>query len=161
MDDPLIDFENYLNFNASTGMFLYHDEYFAGISVINLFNTISRPMYFPGFNQVIYGTGGYRFRNENASVILEPSTTLKYEIGRANLLTDFHVKIYAPKYGWICFSYISNTQMALTLALRIYKSYYFAYKYGGLLNNMNTNAKNSHGIMLGFNLGVNRYTAGI
>ena len=160
-DDPLIRFENYTNVNTSVGTYIYHNEYFVGFSGVNLINTAAMPMNFTLSNRVFYGLGGYRFRNENGSVILEPSVVLKYDLTERSTLMDIHAKMYLTKYGWLCFSYLNNAQFKVILALRVYKYYYLAYKFAWIQNGLSTYTYNTHGIMLGINLGVNRNTTNI
>ncbi len=157
-DDPLISFENHTDVNTSVGTYIYHNEYYAGFSGVNLFNTATSPMNFPALKQVLYGLGGYRFRNESGTLILEPSVTLKYYLREHSLHTDFHVKMYLTKYGWLSISYLNEAQLEFILALRVYKFYYIAYKFAGVQNELSTCTNNTHGIILGINLGVNRNT---
>jgi type IX secretion system PorP/SprF family membrane protein len=160
-DDPLIHFENHTDVNASVGTYIYHNEYFAGFSGVNIFNTATSQMNFAALKQVLYGQGGYRFRNENGSIILEPSVIIKYYIRDHTNNMDFHVKLYVPKYGWLSVSYVNEARLEFILALRVHKSYYLAYKYAGVQSELSTSAGNTHAIMLGINLGVNRNTATI
>jgi len=161
IDDPLINFEPCTRGNTSIGAYISNNEYYAGISAVNLLNSASDQQFYALSNRILFGNCGYRFRNETGSVILEPSLALKYMMTDGSLLPDFHIKLYALNYGWINFSYIDKSLMRIVLALRIYKSCYFAYKYAFTVSGMGTYHRNTHGIMLGMNLGVNRYTTNV
>jgi type IX secretion system PorP/SprF family membrane protein len=158
-DDPLIHFENHTDMNTSVGTYIYHNEFFAGISGVNLFNTAASPMNFASHNQILYGLGGFQLRNENRSIILEPSITFRYYLIEHTNAADFHLKLYLTKYGWISFSYLSTSQMEFILALRVHKMYYFAYKFTAAQKQLSPYTNYTHGIMLGINLGVNRNTS--
>lgn len=155
-DDPLISFENHTNVNTSVGTYLYQNEYFLGFSGVDLFNTAASSMNFTLLKQALYGMGGYRFQNVSGSVILEPSVILKYYIREQSVHADFHVKIYLIKHGWLSISYLNETQLSLMLAVRVWKFYYVAYKFSLTQNELNSYTGNTHGILLGINLGVNR-----
>jgi len=160
-DDPLINFEDHTDVNASVGSTIYHNEFYAGISGVNLFNTATVPMNFVALKQVFCGIGGYRFRNDRGSIILEPSMAFKYFLNDQTNLIDFYLKLYVVKYGWLSVSYLNETQLQCILALRVYKSYYIAYKYADIENDLASYTNSTHGIMVGVNLGVNRNTAAI
>jgi type IX secretion system PorP/SprF family membrane protein len=153
--DPLIEFDRYVNLNSNIGTYLYHEEYFAGVSAVNLFNPGDDPFYFTSTNQIIYCFAGYRFRNKNGSILLEPSLAMKYVLESNSFVPDYHVKIYASGYGWLNCSYMENNRLKLILAIRVHDDWYVGYKMTSVQSGLRTYAKNTHGIMIGINLGVN------
>ena len=160
VDDPVIDFENHTTVNTNAGAYLHAPQYFAGFSVTDIFRTKAENMVYPGSSQGFYVMGGYRFKNQNTSMILEPSVTWKYYPENKTMVRlDYHAKLYFSKYGWAGFSYIDGDQFEFIAAVRILRSYYIAYRFVSVQRGLNDFTKNDHGIMLAKNLGVNRNTA--
>lgn len=158
VNDPLINFGSYTNVNSNAGMYLYHSEYFTGISVVDLFRNNAGNMVYNSSQRGFYIMGGYRFKNDNASLILEPSVTGKFYMEQQKRQFDYHVKLYFPKYGWLGFSFIDGNQLEFIAAVHVLKSYYIAYRFA-TVQGVTTYTGNNHGIILAKNLGVSRNTA--
>lgn len=159
--DPLVDFESQLSANANFGLLYYHKDYFVGVSSTNLFNTKIESTVESETPRNLYAVGGYRFFPAGNQFIVEPSITYSRDFENAENFFDYSAKLYLVKYGWLRLSYYKDFEMKITVALRMYKSFYLAYTFANVNSDLNIYTKNTHGISIGKNLGVNRNTTNI
>ncbi|MBN1182090.1 MAG: type IX secretion system membrane protein PorP/SprF [Bacteroidales bacterium] len=159
--DPLVDFESQLSANAGFGLFYYSKKYFAGVSSTKLFNTSIESTVENESPRNFYAVGGYRFFPAGNLFALEPSITYSRDFEESENYFDYNAKLYLVKYGWLRFSYYKDFEMKITVALRMYKSFYLAYTFANVNSELNSYTENTHGITIGKNLGVNRNTTNI
>ncbi|MBN1118829.1 MAG: PorP/SprF family type IX secretion system membrane protein [Bacteroidales bacterium] len=159
--DPLVDFESQLSANASFGLFYYHKNYFAGVSSTNLFNTSIEKTVENESPRNIYVVGGYRFFPAGNLFAVEPNITYGRDFEKSENYFEYNAKLYLIKFGWLRLSYYKEFEMKITVALRIYKSFYLAYTFANVNSELNSYTNNTHGITIGKNLGVNRNTTNI
>ena len=158
IDDPLVTFESSTNTNINSGLYYYHRKYFAGISMINLLKPTPGQYVNVESDQIFYLIGGYRFRNKEKSIFIEPMFTYSHNIENGLNHLDCHARFHFINYGWVSISYKNTKQIGVILTLNVHKSLYVAYMFTSVPKEMQPYGNNTHGIVIGANLGVSNHT---
>jgi hypothetical protein len=91
-------------------------------------------------------------------LIIEPSFTYGYDFDNEIHRIDIHNKFYLTKYGWASISYKNFKQVGIMVVFKVKRSLYIGYNFSGGPKDIGVYGTGTHGIVLGRNLGVSRYT---
>jgi type IX secretion system PorP/SprF family membrane protein len=142
--------------DGSVGMWLYHRNYYVGISTLQLFNNKVNIGETPTasatgqLNRHYYGTAGYRFRlNEDFTLI--PSVLVK-GVYPAPAALDLNLKLRYKDVVYLGASYRNQDAFIALIGVVIKKQYEVAYAYDFGLSSLNSYHQGSHEFLIGVRL---------
>lgn len=152
-DDPLLPAvkDSYYDFNANAGMYLSSRYYFAGLAINHLLPLDNKFENGEKVKQDFILHGGYMFWS-GEDLSLEPAINLRY-LDYETLEFDIRAKLYIQHKHWISVSYRSYNALRLAAGLLV-ESFYLAYNYELNLSSMINYSAGTHGVHLGWNLGM-------
>ena len=137
--------------DASVGLYLYGDHWYAGASAFQLFaNSLKMYNVRNGLNRLkvhFYLMGGYIFENSD-NFSIEPAILIK-KTAPVPLLVDFNTRFTYLKKIWLGASYRTSDAVALMVGYIHNEKYYFGYSYDIGINDIKKYNSGSHEIMLG------------
>lgn len=160
--DQNSDFQNFTNgnnnntfFDAGAGLFLYHNKFFVGYSLDNLFN---RDLGFGEASEAKFAghhylTGGYRF-DLSEKVGFTPSTLLRMTSG-APLSIDLSGRVDINNKFWGAISVRPEDAVIFMAGFSIAKNLNIGYSYDATTSDINTRGNGSHEFILNIMLDKN------
>lgn len=151
MDDPLISW-NKINAtipNINSGLWLYNNKYFTGLSFANLidFNKQKNVIYYKENIRTLYLTGGYNIFISKST--LEPVILVRYL--NNNTWIDATLKYKYKNCIWLSASYESPNLSTICLAIK-YRKYCLGYGYEYSFSPIYNYTYGNHQIFIGYNL---------
>jgi len=157
VNDPLYTGTDEVSYvpDANFGVYLYNDNYFAGLSAVHLFESSVRL----GDNisndgvmlRHFYATAGYTFHLRDL-VDLEPSVIVRKTMD-SDMYYDVTMKLYINHF-WMAASYRTNDQIVGMIGVN-YNQYYIGYSYDHYTDNLIADSSNgTHEITLGINFDI-------
>lgn len=142
--------------DMSFGGYVYNDDFFAGIAIMQLFTARVHLFKNESFNATIpltqhfYLTSGYKFHLDD-EFDLQPSILISGTVG-SPMVVDFNMKVdYQKKiFGGLTYRY--NDALVLLLGLKIKQQFTFAYSYDIITSQLRKTNSGSHEIILSFDL---------
>lgn len=142
--------------DVSIGTYLYSDEFYAGIAVMQLFTSRVRLFKNETFNATIpltqhfYVISGYNFHLDDEFDLL-PSLLISGTVG-SPMQIDFNLKVdYQKKiFGGLTYRY--NDALVLLLGLKIKQRFTFGYSYDIVISPLKKTNSGSHEIIIAFDI---------
>lgn len=138
--------------NFGSGIFLYHQKYYAGISVPKLFKTnLNKGDNSASANEIkqhYFIAGGY-IHELNSEWKLKPSVLTKLVNGAPPSADITAQALYQDKY-WLGITYRVGDALAFLLNMQINTQIMAGYSYDATISGMNNVSNGSHEIMLSF-----------
>lgn len=156
MNDPALSHTKVTTFipNADFGMYLYSEQFFVGISSMQLFKTKILLGYNDTdnnfFTRHYFANAGYNI-SLNDNTVIQPSVLLKSSNLESHEL-DFNLKATFNENYFVGLSYRTASEVSAFLGL-YYKSYVFGYAFDYSLNSLSKHTNGTHEILLGINIG--------
>lgn len=147
--------ENIIVPDASFGVYLYTDDYYAGFSVPQLFET-KAAFSDAGGDQIgslarhYTFLGGFYFK-ANATLSIEPSVLVK-AVKASPIQIDINSKFHFQNKFWLGLSYRTGDAFAVLAGLKIKNRFHLGYSYDLTLTELRFHSGGSHEIMLGYHL---------
>lgn len=158
--DPLIDGRENTLFvpDASAGVYYMHGRFYAGLSTLNLFESVLKfgsDQSYSNYKleRYHYFMSGYRYDLGDGFEI-EPSVLLKSS-ERVNLQADINVKAYYQRDYWLGLSYRTGNAIISMVGVSIGKLY-FGYAYDYSFKDVQNLTYGSHEILIGVKIGDSR-----
>jgi len=138
--------------DANLGVYLYHNDFYAGFSTAQLINTKLK-LYEPGtgLNKLkthFFLTGGYRY-DINTDFTLEPSAILKGTAPKA-VQFDVNTRVTWQKMVWLGLSYRTGDAVSVLVGYSYEEKIYFGYSYDITLSDLRRHNTGTHEIMFGY-----------
>ncbi len=142
--------------DVSLGTYLYNDDFYAGIAVMQLFTSRVRLFKNETFNATIpltqhfYLTSGYNFHLDD-EFDLQPSLLISGTVG-SPMQIDFNMKVdYQKKiFGGLTYRY--NDAIVMLLGLKIKQRFTFGYSYDIVISPLKKTNSGSHEIIIAFDI---------
>jgi len=142
--------------DVSLGTYIYNDDFFAGIAVIQLFTSRVHLFKNESFEAVIpliqhfYLTSGYKFHLDE-EFDLQPSMLISGTVG-SPIQIDFNMKLdYQKKiFGGLTYRY--DDALVILLGMKIKQRFMLAYSYDIVISQLRKTNSGSHEIILSFDL---------
>jgi len=108
INDPVVSWNitRAFNFNASTGVYLYHEKFFAGLSAVQLLPTNSS-LNTHANTRTFFLFTGMNFYDPERSFIYHPSLLYSFNL-EGDMHANLNIKIIYRESSWILFSYRHN-----------------------------------------------------
>jgi type IX secretion system PorP/SprF family membrane protein len=160
--------------NVGTGVYVYSDRYYIGISMPHILNmSLSQRLSYSGTGDIVarqyrhyFATAGVVLGKETATVKYKPSVLIKYAQGQDRNIPDFDVNmsfLFVDRF-WLGVSartggnrvgphfsdIVGIFEMLVTQQLRV------GYAYDYVLSNIGYHTHGSHEIMLGYQFGYQK-----
>ncbi len=138
--------------DASVGVYLYAENYYAGFATTQLFN--NKLKLFDeknGLNKLkshFFLTGGYNYEI-NRDFQVEPSMILKGSFPRA-LQLDINTRVIYQEMAWLGLSFRSQDALSLLLGYNHEKKIYVGYSYDFTVTDLRKYNSGTHEIMIGY-----------
>lgn len=145
--------------DASIGTWLYHKNYYAGISFFQIFNNQVKLGSFKDIdvptklNHHYFATAGYRVPlNDNLTLV--PSIVFK-AVSPAPVQVDLNTKLKYKELAWVGASYRNKDAMVAMAGVTLKEHWDIAYAYDFTVSEMKNYSSGSHEIMIGYRLARN------
>jgi type IX secretion system PorP/SprF family membrane protein len=143
--------------NFGTGLYLYSNKMFAGLSAPHLINYKPRTTFYIGKSnapQLIrhyYLNVGYVF-DKNKNVILKPSVLVKY-VENSPVQADFNLNVLFSRLLWVGASYRTKDSFVGIIEIQASRKLRIGYAYDHPINNLKRYTAGSHEIMAAYDFG--------
>ncbi len=155
INDPIVTWgvEREIKPDVSTGVYLYSDQFFVGLSAVQLFSSNSYLNAYRG-ERGYFAYGGYNLP-VSTPLSIQPGLTVKYLTNQ--LQSDLNARVTYREFYWIMLSYRhvwrdfpGQPNSLLIYAGLYYKNFSFAYGYDLGLTSMQKYGYGSHEFMVGY-----------
>ena len=149
--------ESKIGGDANIGAFLHDKNYYAGISVAQLFQ--SKFVFnqdtagFINLDRHLFAIAGYIY-DLSDNLQLEPSVLLK-SVSAAPVQFDLNARLIYDKRYWLGFNYRTSDAISILAGLTFSDQWHLGYSYDITTSELNTVSSGSHEVMIGFDFGSN------
>ncbi len=140
-------------FDANAGIYMYNDNFFMGISSLQMFNnkiTWKNPI--GSVTPHYYLVAGYNIhlKKNNNDFVIQPSILIKYN-SPTPVQPEYNLKLIVKEMFWAGFSYRTNDAVAALFGVTLIKKLNIAYSYDFSISTIRKYNQGSHEIMLNYN----------